>query len=239
MKTKTVTAIAAGCSRWLIAAPPTSTGKRSPRRYSSCTHSGICLDVLTSSADKSDRVGADFYRLLDDRVDRHLLAQVVHGVAVVAEDRVDQVLADVVHVAIHRRQHDLALGRAIQLVEVALQVRDRPLHHLGDFAAQTAGSARRRRICRRPLSSPAAAPVEHINRLEAARRVTPRHRAGQRRHPQSRARACAAARPARPRYRFRCLPSAVNDLPVNPLVDRHTLGRVGALFASRRRRCCS
>ena len=70
-------------------------------------------------------------RRLQDRLDRHLLAEVDDGVAVVGEDRVDQRLADVVHVAEHRRQHDRALRVALELVQVLLQLRHRALHHLG------------------------------------------------------------------------------------------------------------
>ncbi|MEA2408368.1 MAG: 5-methyltetrahydrofolate--homocysteine methyltransferase, partial [Thermoleophilaceae bacterium] len=46
-----------------------------------------------------DRVRVVLDRGVDDRVDRDLLAEVDHRVAVVGEDRVDQRLADVVHVA--------------------------------------------------------------------------------------------------------------------------------------------
>ncbi len=68
--------------------------------------------------------------LLDDGVDRHLLAQVEHRVAVVGQDGVDQALADVVHVAVDGGQHDLALGLPLGLLQVRLQPRDGLLHHL-------------------------------------------------------------------------------------------------------------
>ena len=80
---------------------------------------------------EADRVGLVLDRGLDDRVDRDLLAEVDHGVAVVGEDRVDERLADVVDVAEHRRDHDLALGVAIDPVEVVLELGDRALHHFG------------------------------------------------------------------------------------------------------------
>ncbi len=48
--------------------------------------------------------------LLEHVVDRHLGAEVVHLVAVVGEDDVDQVLADVVDVALDGGQHDAALA---------------------------------------------------------------------------------------------------------------------------------
>ena len=63
-------------------------------------------------------------------LDRDLLAEVDDRVAVVGEDRVDQRLADVVDVAEHGRDHDLALGVALDPVEVVLEPGDRALHHL-------------------------------------------------------------------------------------------------------------
>ena len=68
---------------------------------------------------------------VQDRLDRHLLAEVDDGVAVVGQDRVDQRLADVVHVAEHGRQHDGALRVALELLEVLLELRDGALHDLG------------------------------------------------------------------------------------------------------------
>ena len=64
--------------------------------------------------------------------DVHLDAEVVHLVAVVGEDDVDEVLADVVDVALHRGQHDAALGGlAVDLVHHRLEVGDGGLHRLG------------------------------------------------------------------------------------------------------------
>ncbi len=68
---------------------------------------------------------------VDDGRDRHLLAQVDDRVAVVGQDRVDQRLADVVDVAEHGGDHDRALGVALDLVQVALELGHGALHHLG------------------------------------------------------------------------------------------------------------
>ena len=68
---------------------------------------------------------------LEDRADRDLLAEVDDRVAVVGEDRVDERLADVVHVAEHGREDDGALRVALDAVEVVLQPRDGALHDLG------------------------------------------------------------------------------------------------------------
>ena len=115
----------------LIAAPPISTGNSSPRSCSSWTQAGICLEVETSSAERPIASAFSSTRGVDDRVDRDLLAEVDDRVAVVGEDRVDQRLADVVDVAEDGRDHDLALGVALDPLEVVLELRDGALHHLG------------------------------------------------------------------------------------------------------------
>ena len=91
--------------RRLMAAPPTSTGKSSLRRCSSLMISGICLEVETSSAERPMAVALHLDRLCDDGLGRHLLAQVDHVIAVVGEDGLDQVLADVVHIPVDGGQH--------------------------------------------------------------------------------------------------------------------------------------
>ena len=78
-----------------------------------------------------DRGRVVLARGIEDRPDRDLLAEVDDRVAVVGQDRVDERLADVVHVAEHGRQDDGALRVALELVEVVLELRDGALHHLG------------------------------------------------------------------------------------------------------------
>ena len=80
---------------------------------------------------EADRGRVVLLRGVEDRPDRDLLAEVDDRVAVVGEDRVDERLADVVHVAEHGREHDGALRVALELVEVLLELRDGLLHHLG------------------------------------------------------------------------------------------------------------
>ena len=70
-------------------------------------------------------------RLLDHLGDGDLDAEVVHLVAVVGEDDVDEVLADVVDVALHGGEHDAALAAGVGLLHVRLEVGDRGLHGLG------------------------------------------------------------------------------------------------------------
>ena len=73
--------------------------------------------------------------MLAERFDQflglHLDAQIHDPVAVVAENNLDQVLADVVDVALDRRENNLALGRALGFLHVRLEMRDRRLHRLG------------------------------------------------------------------------------------------------------------
>ena len=57
----------------------------------------------------ADRVRMMILRRRQHIVQRHLDAEIDHPVAVVGQDDVDQVLADVVHVALHRGEHDGAL----------------------------------------------------------------------------------------------------------------------------------
>ena len=66
--------------------------------------------LLTSRPDMPIDVGVVLLGRLEDRVDRLLDAEVDDGVAVVGQDDVDQVLADVVDVALDGGQHDRALA---------------------------------------------------------------------------------------------------------------------------------
>ena len=108
---------------------------------------------LHEQAAHAERVGLV---LLDGREhlgDPDLDAEVDHLVAVVGEDDVDQVLADVVDVALHRGQHDGPLAALVGPLHVRLEVGDGRLHRLGRAAARRAAASRPRRRARRPSSS--------------------------------------------------------------------------------------
>ena len=84
-----------------------------------------------------DDVGALGVGRLEDPVGRHHDAQVDHPVVVAAEHHADDVLADVVDVALHGGHHDGPLGLGVLagglragalLLHVGLEVRHRPLH---------------------------------------------------------------------------------------------------------------
>jgi len=68
---------------------------------------------------------------VEDRVDRLLDADVDDLVAVVGQDDVNEVLADVVHVALDRGQHDAALAAGVGLLHVWFEVGHGRLHDLG------------------------------------------------------------------------------------------------------------
>ena len=87
--------------------------------------------LLTSRPDmpiRSARCSSAASRIADDRL---LDAEVDDGVAVVGQDDVDEVLADVVHVALDGGEHDRALALLVGLLHVRLEPGDRGLHHLG------------------------------------------------------------------------------------------------------------
>ncbi len=77
----------------------------------------------------ADRVGLVLFVRVQDRLDGLLDAEVDDLVAVVREDDVDEVLADVVDVALHGREHHRALLAALDLLHVRLEELHRGLHY--------------------------------------------------------------------------------------------------------------
>ena len=80
---------------------------------------------------ETNRGGVDFDGFGDDRLRRDLLAEVNDGVAVVGEDGLDEVLADVMHIAVDGGDDDRAFGDAFHLLEIILKMGDGLLHHFG------------------------------------------------------------------------------------------------------------
>jgi hypothetical protein len=68
---------------------------------------------------------------VDQLLRRHLDAQIDHLVAVVRKNNLDQVLADIVHVAFDRGEQHLAARGRVGLFHVLLQMRHCGLHRLG------------------------------------------------------------------------------------------------------------
>ncbi len=62
---------------------------------------------------ESNRIGVHLCRLFEDRVHRHLLAEIENAVTIIRQNRVDEVLADVVHIAEDGGEHDFTFGRAL------------------------------------------------------------------------------------------------------------------------------
>ena len=89
------------------------------------------LRRLDEQAREPDRVRLVRLVGAHELVGRHLDAEIDHPIAVVAEDDLDQVLADVVHVALDGGEDDRALVRRLVLLHVRLEIADGGLHRLG------------------------------------------------------------------------------------------------------------
>jgi hypothetical protein len=115
---------------------------REPLPLHLARHVGHLVERGRDEAREPDHVGRDLLRLLEDLLARDHDAHVDDLVVVAREHDADDVLADVVHVALHRREHDLAL-RFLQLsargglgllgLHEGLQIRDALFHHAGAF----------------------------------------------------------------------------------------------------------
>ncbi|MNS37747.1 hypothetical protein D3C72_699740 [compost metagenome] len=154
---------------------------------------------------KPDGVRADLFGLVENGVDRHLLTEIEDRVAVVGQDRVDEVLADVVHVAVYGREHHLALGRALGLLEELLDVGHGLFHDLGGLQHE-----RQNQLASAEL-------VAHVLHGRQEHLVEDRH-----------------GRPARHGLIQQGLDAglfAVQDLPVDGLLGRHAGGGVDGVGA--------
>jgi hypothetical protein len=126
----------------LVVAPPISSGIFLTRNQSSRLHLGgdvlHFLEARRDQARQADDVGAFDACLGQDVLARHHDAHVDDFEVVALEHDGDDVLADVVHIALHGRDDDLALGprfatgvdqRPFFGLDVRQQVRHRLLHH--------------------------------------------------------------------------------------------------------------
>ena len=95
-----------------MVAPPISSGKSKPCRSISAATWHISSSDGVIRPDKADDVGLLGARRFEDLGRRHHHAEVDHLVIVALEHDADDVLADVVHVALDRRHHDLAVRAA-------------------------------------------------------------------------------------------------------------------------------
>ena len=93
-----------------VVAPPISSGIVKPWRCISVATLTISSRLGVIRPGQPDRVGADLARGVEDLLRRHHHAEVDHLVVVALQHDADDVLADVVDVALHRRHHDRAVG---------------------------------------------------------------------------------------------------------------------------------
>ncbi len=112
-------------------------------------------------AGQADHVDVAFAGGVEDRLRRHHHAEVDDLVVRAAEHDADDVLADVVHVALHGGEQHRAGLRAGVLAALGLdergEVGDRLLHHAGRLDDLRAGTSCRNRTGRRRCSSPSSA----------------------------------------------------------------------------------
>ena len=86
------------------------------------------LRALHQQPGKSDRIRVMLLVCLDQVLRRHLDAQVYNVIPVVLQNNFDEIFPNVMHVALHRRQHHLAALRRIRLLHELFQVAHRRLH---------------------------------------------------------------------------------------------------------------
>ena len=121
------------------AAPPTSSGHRDIRRsLRSVAVITICWALLTSRPERPMASGWCSRQAWIRSSGGTLMPRLMTSIAVVGEDDLDQVLADVVHVAFDGGEDDLAARGGVGLLHELLEVVDGGLHgfgglqHLGD-----------------------------------------------------------------------------------------------------------
>ncbi len=114
-----------------MAAPPISTGNFQSAPLQFVDDERHLLGGGDQQCRQANRRGVDFGGLADDGLGRNLLAEVDHVIAIVGQDGFDQVLADIVHIAIDGGDHNQSLADAFDFFEVVLEVADGFLHHFG------------------------------------------------------------------------------------------------------------
>src|SRR5258708_32114257 len=79
---------------------------------------------------EADGVSVDLDSLIQDRIEGYLFAEIVNGIAVIAQNRIDQVFADIVHITENGCQHDLAFRIAFLSFQEAFQASHGAFHNL-------------------------------------------------------------------------------------------------------------
>ena len=205
-------------------------GERQAALVQFLDHDGHLLGRTDQQRRQTNGVGTHFERFFDDGIDRDLLAQVIDGVAVVGQNRVDQVFADVVHVAIDRGEDHFALAGAFEPVEVTLQMRYGLLHDLGTLQHKGQNQLPCAEQIAHLLHRRQQHVVEHGHGLEALRRCA----FGVHRGRDGVAQLQAVRREPLLHGFFDvgldAFFFAVQDFPVQTLVDGHAGGRIDDFF---------
>src|SRR5947209_7927415 len=79
---------------------------------------------------EADSISIDLNSFVQNSVEWDLFAQIIHRVAVIAQDRVNQVFADIVYITENSCQYYLALRIAFLFFQIAFQVGDSAFHDL-------------------------------------------------------------------------------------------------------------
>ena len=79
---------------------------------------------------KPDRIRMMLQIRLDQFFRRHFDAQIHHVIPVVFQNNLNKIFPDVVHIALHRRQHNLSALRRIRLLHKLFEMIHRSLHGL-------------------------------------------------------------------------------------------------------------
>ncbi len=80
---------------------------------------------------QADRIGIFLDGGVDDCLGGDLLAQVNDLKAIIAQDRLDEILANIMHVAVNGSEDDLSFGCPFSPLKIFFQPCDSFLHHLG------------------------------------------------------------------------------------------------------------
>ena len=71
-----------------------------------------------------------FARGIHNLDQRHLDAKIDHAIAVIGQDDIHQILADIMHIALHRAQHDGAFFLAFHPFHIGFQISNGGFHRL-------------------------------------------------------------------------------------------------------------
>src|SRR5271157_5842228 len=80
---------------------------------------------------QSNSGGVNLNSFRDDRLSRNLFAKINHSVAVICENRFDEILPNIMYIAIHSCDHNCAFSNSFFLFQIIFEVSDGFLHHFG------------------------------------------------------------------------------------------------------------